>query len=319
MLAVLPTLPRYRLRRMDLLLLVSYIALGFLFFLRGNMSQTEFFGHSAFRWMIARWHDTVSYGGVDYSHGWVIPLVSLWLVLRRRTDLADAEKDVDPVGLVPLVLGFLLHYVGLQVAQTRISLFALGMMLWSLPCYLYGRRVGGILLFPCIYLGFCIPLNFLNVLTFPLRLLATSVAAGLLNGINVGCVRSGTTIALTAREGCVLNVADPCSGLRSLLAIAAITAAYGYVSQRRAWKQWVLFLLAVPLAIIGNIARIVTIALVALAFGVDLALHLYHDYSGYFVFVIVVLIMLGVGRLLEKGLSLRAGAPDTGNNGSPEQ
>ena len=302
----------------EMVLALSYIALVIIFVLRGNFSQTDVMGHSAFRWMTARWRDTLSYGGVDYSHGWLIPFVSLWLVWRRRNDIVSTPKSVEPIALIPLVAGLCIHYAGLQVAQTRISLFAFIVVAWSLPFYLYGRVVGGALLFPAAYLIFCIPLNFLNSFTFPLRLLATMISAGLLNGLNIACIRSGTRILLTAGGGCALDVADPCSGLRSLLAIGAIAAAYGYVALDRNWKKWALFVLAVPLAIIGNVARIVTVSIIAAAFGSELALDLYHDYSGYFVFVVVVLTMMGIARVLSHPPLLRPVKPAPDKSGNPE-
>jgi exosortase len=93
-------------------------------------------------------------------------------------------------------------------------------------------------------------------------------------------------------------VADPCSGLRSLLAMTALTAVYAYLTQRTLLRKWLLFLASIPLAIVGNMARITTVALVAQAFGEKLALGIYHDYSGYVVFSVAITLMVALGGLL---------------------
>jgi exosortase len=281
-------------------LLCAMAAAFVLFHLRGNMVHIDSFGHSAFRWMIGRWQDTVSYGGVDYSHGWILPLISMWLIWRDRKNLLALDKTTDPRGLLVLGAATAVHFAGLRIAQTRLSLFALIIMLWGLPFYLLGWRTAARLAFPVGYLIFCIPLNFLHVLTFPLRLFSARLSVLILNGLGVVSVRAGTRIMLDGAEQYTFNVADPCSGLRSLLAIAGIIAVYGYVTQTANWKRLVLFTSCIPLAMFGNIARIVTLGLVAVQFGEDVAMDLYHDYSGFFVFAVVILAMMALGRLIDR-------------------
>jgi exosortase len=275
-------------------LVVSLLAV--LFHIQGNTTDVRMFGRSALQWMVWRWNDAF-FVGADYSHGWLIPAGAAWLVWRRREDLVAAPKAIAWQGLVIVIMGLLCHWLGAKAQQTRLSLFGLGLLLWGIPYYLCGKEVSKILLFPCSFLLLCIPLNFLDSLTFPLRIFATAISVGLLNGLGLPLVRSGT--AIHSPDGAFsLDVADPCSGIRSLMALTAITAFYGYLSQDKLWKKWVLFLSAVPLAIIGNIARIILIALGREAFGPEVAAKM-HDYSGYFVFAVAVLCMLGLSNLLK--------------------
>jgi exosortase len=95
-----------------------------------------------------------------------------------------------------------------------------------------------------------------------------------------------------------LDVADPCSGLRSLLAMTALTAVYAYFTQRTILKKWILFATSIPLAVAGNIARIVTIAIMSEAVGGRLALGLYHDYSGYILFTAAISLMVVIGGMM---------------------
>ena len=157
--------------------------------------------------------------------------------------------------------------------------------------------------FPCAFLVFMIPYTEANV-SFRLRMLVTDLAVTLLNVFDVTVYSSGTGIfsgipdqPRTVRFA-PLDVADPCSGIRSLVALMALTAVYGYMVMDRPWKKWVLFLSSFPLAVIGNLARIVTIVLVAQGFGGDSALKVYHSFSGYIVFSLAIVCMLALGALL---------------------
>jgi exosortase len=269
-----------------------------LFHLLGNTVPDVPSG-SAFAWMVARWNDSISYG-TDYSIGWAIPFVSAWLVWRRRAEFAGAAGRPATAGLVVIVLCLALHWLGARTEQPRLSLTAFIGLLWSIPYFVYGWRVAALLLFPCSYLMFCIPFNFLSGVTFPLRLFASAASAVLLNGLGIPVERFGTIIRPVTHGGFDFNVDDPCSGLHSLFAMLALTAAYGYIVQRTPWKRWVLFLSAIPIAMAGNIIRIVTVALVGAAGGTELALKVYHDYSGYVVFLAAVLLMVSGGVVLDR-------------------
>ena len=129
-------------------------------------------------------------------------------------------------------------------------------------------------------------------------MLVTMLTTGLLNGLGIMAEQDGTGIHSLAAGGFDFDVADPCSGLKSLLAMTALTAVYAFLTQKTILKQWILFLSAIPLAIIGNIARITTIAIVAEAFGAKIATDIYHDYSGYVVFSIAIGLMVFLGTLL---------------------
>jgi exosortase len=296
---------RWRLAALDsnelvrLALLSLMIGLGFVMFhFLGNTTETQVHGRSALFWMYNRWHDPAAFGGIDYSHGFLIPFVSLGIIWWKRKEIASATKSVSRIGLAVVVLALLIHWIGAKGQQTRMSLFGLVLLLWGVPFYLYGWNVAKYLIFPCTYLIFCIPLNFLDSLTFPLRIFSTVISTTVLNGLGIEAQRSGSAIYSTAAGGFNFDVADPCSGIRSLLAMTALTAVYAYATQKTLLKKWILFLASIPLAIVGNIARIVTIALVAEAFGQKVATGLYHDYSGYIFFPVAIGLMVGIGSLL---------------------
>ena len=293
----LAALSRRDLQRIALISMM--VGLGFVMFhLQGNTADVRAFGRSVLLWMYTRWADSsVSFSSTDYSHGFLIPLVALGVVWYRRHDLARAEKYVSLMGLLMLVGALFLHWLGAKSQHPRLSLVALIGILWSVPFYLYGWQVAKILLFPCAYLVFCVPLNFLDALTFPLQMIMIKSASAMLNGLGLEVETVGTSMTIVA-SGANFDVAAPCSGLRSLLAMTALTAVYAYLTQPDLLRKWVLFLCSVPLAIAGNIARIISIVIVAEVAGQEFALGVFHDYSGYVVFAVAIALMVSIGGML---------------------
>jgi exosortase len=272
------------------------VIVGFLFVLFHLMGSTvEGMGSkSAFTWMVSRWGDKVSFGA-DYSHGYLIPFVSLAVIWYKREEFFAAPKQVCQFGLVVIVAALMMHWLGAKMQQTRISLMSLILLMWGIPFYFFGWKVAKLLIFPCAYLIFCVPLNFLDALSGPLQRLATTMAHSMLGNMGIECERVGTQLMSPYFQ---LNVEAPCSGLRSLLAMTALTAVYAYFTQRTFVKKWVLFLFSIPIAVAGNIGRIISIALVSITAGQQFGTGLHHDWSGYVLFTVSISLMVGFGKLL---------------------
>ena len=273
------------------------VIIGFLFILfhlLGNRVENVN-TNSAFQWMIARWGDKESFGA-DYSHGYLIPFVSLWVVWNKKSELFAAPKKICQLGLVLIVAALAMHWLGAKMQQTRISLISLILLIWSIPLYFFGWQVAKRLIFPCAYLIFCVPLNFLDALSGPLQRIATTMGHEALLGLGIECQRVGTMLRSPYFD---LNVEAACSGLRSLLAMTALTAVYAYLTQKTLLKKWLLFLMSIPIAVAGNIARIVSIALVSITTGQKFGAGLHHDWSGYVLFTFSISLMIGVGKLLQ--------------------
>ncbi|VGO14617.1 hypothetical protein PDESU_03180 [Pontiella desulfatans] len=272
------------------------VIIGFLFVLFHLLGNTvENVGSkSAFTWMVARWGDKQSFGA-DYSHGYLIPFVSLAVVWYKREDFFAAPKQICQWGLYVIVAALLMHWMGAKMQQTRISLMSFILLAWGIPFYFFGWRVAKLLIFPCAYLIFCVPLNFLDALSGPLQQIATTMAHSMLGGMGIDCERVGTQLISPYFQ---LNVEAPCSGLRSLLAMTALTAVYAYFTQKTFVKKWLLFLFSIPIAVAGNIGRIISIALVSITAGQQFGTGLHHDWSGYVLFTVSISLMVGFGKLL---------------------
>lgn len=273
------------------------VIIGFLFILFHLMGNTveNVETRSAFKWMIARWGDRESFGA-DYSHGYLIPFVSLAIIWYKRSEYSAAPKNVCKAGLAIIVMALAMHWLGAKMQQTRISLISLILLLWGIPLYFFGWQVAKLLIFPCSYLIFCVPLNFLDALAGPLQHLASAMGESALTGLGIECKRVGTQLMSPYFQ---LNVEAPCSGLRSLLAMTALTAVYAYVTQRTFVRKWILFFCSIPIAVLGNVGRIISIALVSITAGQEMGTGLHHDWSGYVLFSIAIGLMVGVGSLLQ--------------------
>jgi exosortase len=269
---------------------------AYLFLFTGNTHEPARYGPSTLSWLVRQWQDPGSKSG----HGWLVPVVSIALLWRKRRQLAAAAGQVAWPALGVIAVCLVLYWAGYRSQQPRLNVLCLIGLLWGIPFLLFGRHVAGLILFPCVYLVFAVPMGFLSALTFPLRLISTVVAAWLLNGLGVGVIRTGTAIHSAVPGRYALDVADACSGLQSVIAMSALAAAYAYLTQRGPVRKWLLFLCAMPIAMAGNVARIVTIAVVAETLGLELAMRIYHDFSGYIVFVVAVLLMALLGTLLNR-------------------
>ena len=235
----------------------------------------------------------------DMSHGWVVPFVSAYALWTQRKQFSKVAGAPSASGLGWVVVSLLLAWLGGRGAQLRINQLSLIGLIWSVPYAFWGKGVGRLMLFPAGYLLFTVPLtNAIDFFTIFLRLFSSATATAILNGFGMAIERSGT--ALFSRvPGSEFNVdvADPCSGIRSLFAMMALTVFYGHFTLKTRVQKCFLFACSIPIAVIGNMFRIFSICLVANFFGQETATGFFHDYSGYVVFVIGVLLMFQAALL----------------------
>lgn len=267
-----------------------------LFGLMGNTHEPELYGPSIASWLCNQW----TLANSKSAHGWLIPCVSLYFVWRRRRELLAVEKKPEHRALVIIALALLLYWAGCRTQQPRLGFLCFVALSWAVPLFCLGTGTARLLLFPCAYLIFAMPLGFLSAITFPLRLISCRASVGILNGLGFRTYRVGTAILSGGNTQFALDVADPCSGLHSLIAMTALTAGYAHLTQKTLIRKWILFFCAFPLAMAGNITRIVIISVAARVFGLEVAMTIYHDYSVYIVFVSAILLMTAVGTLLNR-------------------
>ncbi|MBQ3811080.1 MAG: exosortase/archaeosortase family protein [Kiritimatiellae bacterium] len=289
--------PGFRPGWVRLALLAAGLVLAYVLYSRfGTDSDSIHEGRSVIGWVVHQWRIP----GGDFESMWVMPvvcLVSVWLARRR---LAEADVRPDWRGVLVVAASLAVHVVGYRSQLPRLSLGSMVGVLWGLPFALWGPGVARALAFPACYLLLCFMSSLLVEITMPLRLMASGLACALLQGVGIGAVQQGTVVLSSAGGGFSFNVADPCSGLRSLVTMTALAAPYAYFTLKSNGKRLFLFALSVPLAMLANALRIFTLGVVAEWIGMKLAMQLYHDLSGYIVFVLSILLLVAAGSLVDR-------------------
>ena len=233
----------------------------------------------------------------DLSYAWFVPFFSLYVVWRERRELAESLGEPSAWGFLPLLPSLFLGYIGARGGQVRFEIVGFIGTLGSLVWIFFGLKALKRLAFPLAFLLFCLPLHsFLDLITIHLRSLAGGVSYAVMRGVGVEVVRQGTM--LFQPDGFQIDVADPCSGLRSLFAMMALTAGYAYFNLPTWPRRFALFALSVPIAVFGNVCRILSIVFTAAFCSADFATGFYHDYSGYVVFLVAISLMVACGSWL---------------------
>lgn len=257
------------------------------------------------RTFVILWH---TWGGnPNYSHGYLIPPVVAYLLWRERARFAHAVDRGYAWGLLLILLGLGGHIVSIRAGVFMTQGYSLVLVLFGLVLFFFGGRAVRAIWFPLGYILFMLPLPpyIVNVLSFRLKFFAARIGSAIAAAAGIPLLRSGMTIHLPAGS---LRIADPCSGLRSAIALVALGALFAYFTRGPLWKRAVLFVAAVPLAVFANIVRISVLCGVANVWGIDAALGFFHDFSGFLLFAIAFVGLVVVRRLLQCETALKEAA-----------
>lgn len=247
---------------------------------------------STARWAWAAWNPEN-----NQEHSALVLPISLFLVWYHRAKLAAARIEPWNPGLFIVAAGVGLFVLGARSLQPRIAICALPVILFGAVAFLWGRAAARIVLFPCAFLLFMVPVGGLVQGTVSLQILVSTVCNALASFIGMKIEASGTTIR--SLDGSFnFEIAEGCSGIRSLMAMTTLTALYVHLTQREWWKKGVIFAGSVVFAVVGNIGRIFTVILFAKFVSPRVAGGIYHDYSGFVFFPIAVLAMVSFARLV---------------------
>ena len=233
----------------------------------------------------------------NYSHGPLVPLVSLGLVALRREALRARPRRGDARGLALVALACAMQVLGLRADVLALQGWSVIAMLFGLSLTLLGGPLTRALALPIGYLAFMLtfPPFVMNRLSFALKEVTVRVAAQAAAWLGVTLQRSGMTLWVT---GGALEIDNPCSGLRSLLAMLATGVLLAALLRGGAWRRVLLVALAVPLAMAGNALRITLLVVTAHYAGIRRAVGLFHDVSGYLTYGLSLAGLLVVFALL---------------------
>jgi exosortase len=235
----------------------------------------------------------------NFSHGYFVPLFSAFVIWQDRARLGRIPRCPSWTGLALLGVGLGFLIVGQLGAELFLSRSSLLVVLAGSVVLFGGWSLFRALLFPWAFLFLMIPIPAIifNQITFPLQILASKVAAATLPLFGVPVLRQGNVMTLASQ---VLQVAEACSGIRSLMSLLTLAIIYGYLMERRLWIRYVLALASVPVAVAANSFRIISTGLMVEYWDPDKAEGYFHTSWGWIVFVISLLMLYAVHAVIRR-------------------
>ncbi len=242
--------------------------------------------------LIFDWYDLP-----DYSHGFLVPLFSLFLLWENRAAIRNTPLKPSWGGIWLILFGILVLILGVYGAElflSRVSfLFVLAGLIWKL----LGRPMLKAVRFPLLVLLLAIPFPQIvfNQITFPLQLLASKVASAVLPLFGVPVLHEGNVIELPAMK---LEVVEACSGIRSLMSLFTLAVFYGYFIEKATARRVILALASIPIAVVANAARITGTGLCVQYWDPNKAMGFFHEFSGWVIFVVSLVCLFLFHRIM---------------------
>lgn len=235
----------------------------------------------------------------DNSHALLVPLISMYFVWIKREELGRIDISGSAVGglfLAGTLVVYLVSFVGgIAVFARLMIVFSLLGLLWS--CM--GWQVVRVLAFPLGFLVFMVPVpdSVLGMVSFPLQLLATKIAAGVIQFCSIPVYREGNMLYFVHTQ---LEVAEACSGIRSIMSLTMLSVIFAHLSGNGWWRKALLIFSAIPIAMLANILRVSGTGILAHFFGDKVARGFLHEFSGLAVFVFGLVLLFLVFNLLNR-------------------
>ena len=233
----------------------------------------------------------------NYSHGFLIVPIALYFSWERKSALKEASRNASIWGLVLVTCSLAMLLAGIlgsELFLTRVSM--LGVVAGAI-LFLFGWNHFKILIFPIAFLLLMIPIPAIifNHVAFPLQLLASQFGEGALIACNIPVLREGNVIHLASTS---LEVAEACSGIRSLISLLTLGIVYGYFMDSRLWVRVVLAVGTVPIAIVANGIRVAGTGIAANFYGEAAAEGFFHTFSGWLIFIAAFIMMSILYRII---------------------
>lgn len=248
------------------------------------------------------WNDWMNVS--DNSHGVLVPFISLYFMYEKRNILKNAPVSASFVGWCVLLVSLLLYVVAFAGAVTFVTRLMLVSSLWGIVLFNYGWRVFNLLLFPLFFLLFLIPvpLSIIQGVSLPLQLFATNIATGVISLFSIPVYQEGNMLYFA--NSIQLEVAQACSGLRSIISLFMLSLVFVYISGKgQVAMKTIMLLSALPVAILVNIIRVSGTGILAHYYGTVVAQGFLHELSGIAVFILGLFLLFIEFVLLKKMLN----------------
>ena len=218
----------------------------------------------------------------NFSHGFFVPAFSAFVLWQDRFRLAAVARKPSIWGLPVILLALCVLVLGVFGAELFLSRLSLILLAAGLVIFFLGWQMLRAVLFPLLFSTLMVPIPAIifSQITFPLQILASKLAAWSLPFCGVPVLREGNVINLPAMP---LEVAEACSGIRSLLSLTTLAIMYGYLMERRPLIRAVLALASIPIAVAANGFRIIGTGLLVQYWDPDKAEGFFHAFSGWLI------------------------------------
>lgn len=235
----------------------------------------------------------------NYSHGFLVPLIAGYFLYQKWPELLTTPVCPSSWGLPLMLASLALLVVGIAGTEYFTMRSSLVFLLAGIVLYCYGWQVLKFLALPIGFLLFMVPLPYIvyDAMAFPLKLFITKVSVFVLKATGIIVWREGNILMFPQ---IVLEVADACSGLRSLMSLLALSVAFAFFSQVTNLKRTLLVLSAIPIAIVTNMLRVIVTGFLAQYYGAAAAEGFFHEFAGMAVFAMAMLLLVAFGALLRK-------------------
>lgn len=247
------------------------------------------------------------YTSEDYSYGFFIVPISLYLIYRMRDKISSAKINPGAFGSL-LVTAAILIYVFAHLAHiATLKNLALVATLWAIIWAIFGKRVFKTALFPLFLLLFMVPVpaQLFSMATNPLQLIVSKMSTWSAGMFSVPILREGNVLHLPGRT---LAVVQACSGLRSLMSLAFLCAVFGYMTLSASALRTLLVACSIPIAILINVVRVLCIILAFHYLNLDLSKGMIHTFFGLSIFILALAMIAFVrGIFLKWDLKNQAG------------
>jgi exosortase len=226
----------------------------------------------------------------------IIPIAA-YFAWERRDKLATTPLQPSWFGLLVFAFGIFVLLAGLMGSEFFLSRVSLIFTLAGIVLFLFGWAHLRILMFPLAFLLLMIPLPAIvfNKIAFPLQLLASQVGESAISAANIPVLREGNVLVLANTS---LEVAEACSGIRSLVSLITLGLVFGYFADPRGWVRTLIVASTIPVAIISNAARVAGTGILAHYYGPSAAEGFFHEFSGWIVFIVAFVMILAIQRVI---------------------
>ncbi len=246
------------------------------------------FYYNTLRWLIESWINNP-----NYSHGFLVPIVSGYIIWKMRGDLYTIVRKESQTGLIFFITGMILYSIADLLVIRFLSGISLIVTISGIVLYIFGKEFMDKIKFPILFLLLAIPVPFVDIVTPSAQTISATGSTGLANILGLPVQREGLLLRMPAGT---FEVAIQCSGLNAIISLLTISIIYAFILEGSLLMKSVIVLSSIPLAMIGNILRITLMLTIANIYGQKAAIDYFHDFSDLLLFIIVLIGLFLVGR-----------------------